>query len=152
MKILLLVHALPGPGSGGVEAVAMEQARALRARGHRVRILTRAAGEAASPRSLEGEWSDSLCEDFQVRQVVHDVGNPPDYRSLYENTAFDEAFASLLAEFRPDIVHAQHLVHLSLRLASAARKAGIPFVLSLHDYFFLCERLFLLDRERQRCE
>ncbi|MEO2167792.1 MAG: glycosyltransferase, partial [bacterium] len=47
---------------------------------------------------------------------------------------------------------AQHLVHLSLRLASAARKAGIPFVLSLHDYFFLCERLFLLDREGQRCE
>lgn len=151
MKILVLVHALPGPGSGGVEAVAMEQARALRARGHEVRLFTRAAGPGSRPRSPEGEWYDAQVEEFPVRYVSHAVGDPPNFRALFINKVFDRAFASLLAEFRPDIVHAQHLVHLSLGLAAAARQAGIPFVLSLHDFFFLCDRLFLLDREGQRC-
>lgn len=150
MKILVIVHALPTGGGGGVEAVAWEQASELRRRGHSVRILVRSS--SAEQSLAEGAWRDAEIELNSVREVGHEVGAPPSWRSLLHNDSFDAALDDLLDSFAPDLVHVQHLVHLSMSLVARVRARRIPVVVSLHDFFFLCDRLFLLDEQNERCE
>ena len=52
----------------------------------------------------------------------------------------DAAFAELLDEWHPHIVHIGHLNHLSTSLVFEARERGIPVVLTLHDYWLMCPR------------
>jgi len=142
-----VVHGYPPLERGGVERVAAEQAEALAARGHRVAVFTRAVDPAAAEGSVRVETVGGVAVR---RVVVHGRSRSP-FREYYEGGFLDEAFRGFLEDLRPDVVHVQHLVGLSTRLVSLAREAGIPCVVSLHDAFYLCHRLFLLDRHGQRC-
>jgi glycosyltransferase involved in cell wall biosynthesis len=53
-------------------------------------------------------------------------------------------FRAMLAEFRPDIVHVHHWIRLSTDLVASAAAAGIPAVVTLHDLFPSCPRVFRL--------
>ena len=54
-----------------------------------------------------------------------------------------------LAEFRPDVVHAHNIYHqLSPSVVHAARKRGVPVVLTMHDYKLVCPTYRFLDRGR----
>ena len=61
-------------------------------------------------------------------------------RDGYRHPAVDAAFAELLDEFQPDIVHIGHLNHLSTSLVFGARDRRIPVVFTLHDYWIMCPR------------
>lgn len=63
----------------------------------------------------------------------------------------EAAFQTLLNEFRPDVVHFNHLLHLSPRLPFLARTAGARTVYTLHDYWLRCPAVKLLDRWGHRC-
>jgi glycosyltransferase involved in cell wall biosynthesis len=52
----------------------------------------------------------------------------------------DRAIEQVLDEFRPECVHAQHLLNLSTGLVPAARRVGACVVLTLHDYWLSCPR------------
>ena len=54
--------------------------------------------------------------------------------------AIDRAIAEAIEEFRPDCIHAQHLLNLSTGLLDAGRAAGAPVALTLHDYWLTCPR------------
>ncbi|SDZ24659.1 Glycosyltransferase involved in cell wall bisynthesis [Micromonospora pattaloongensis] len=55
--------------------------------------------------------------------------------------------AAVLADFRPDVVHLHNVYHqLSPSVLAAARAAGVPCVLTLHDYKLACPSYQLLDR------
>lgn len=57
--------------------------------------------------------------------------------------------ARVLAEFRPDVVHMHNIYHqLSPSVLAAVRAAGVPCVLTLHDYKLACPNYQLLDRGR----
>jgi Glycosyl transferase 4-like domain len=45
------------------------------------------------------------------------------------------AFATVLREWRPDVVHFQHLLFQSLRLPKIAVQASVPSVFTLHDFW-----------------
>ena len=55
------------------------------------------------------------------------------------------AAAGEIAAIAPDIVHAQHLTCLSSGLPRAVHGLGIPFVLTLNDYWLICHRGQLFD-------
>ncbi|ROT28135.1 glycosyltransferase [Micromonospora sp. HM5-17] len=57
--------------------------------------------------------------------------------------------ARVIDEFRPDVVHLHNIYHqLSPSILAAARAAGVPCVLTLHDYKLACPSYQLLDRGR----
>lgn len=147
MRIAVVVHGYPPVESAGVELLAKEQADALAARGHAVAIFAR----ALDPARDDGAVTDGIVDGIPVRRVVANHG--PRARFLeYEDThRFDDAFRAFLAEHRPDVVHVQHVILLSANLMRVARDAGCAVVLSVHDAFYLCHRIFLLDRDGRRC-
>ena len=60
-------------------------------------------------------------------------------KRMFWNTPAARRFASLLRDFRPDIVHV-HGIHrqISPSILVEARRAGVPVVQTLHDYHPIC--------------
>lgn len=57
--------------------------------------------------------------------------------------------ASAIDKFRPDIIHAHNIYHqLSPSILAAARRAGVPVVMTLHDYKLACPSYQMLDHGR----
>jgi glycosyltransferase involved in cell wall biosynthesis len=50
----------------------------------------------------------------------------------------DRAWAGVLREFKPSLIHFHHLLHHPLSLLAKLIGTGIPVIVSLHDYYFLC--------------
>lgn len=78
----------------------------------------------------------------------------PDARSArddFDNPATLQAFATVLASVAPDIVHLHSIQGLGALLASSCRQAGIPFVVTLHDAWWICARQFMIDGKGRYC-
>jgi len=147
VRIAVVVHGYPPSETAGVELVAREQAEGLAARGHEVSVFAR----TFDPGVPEGTARDEIVGGIRVRRVASDLGARVSFRELEDTGLFDAPFRDFLRERRPDVVHVQHTVLLSPNLLRVAREAGCGVVLSLHDAFHLCHRLFLLDRDGRRC-
>jgi len=119
----------------GVEVYTARLASALQEAGHSVMVVAAAHDLAASPYSVRRRAFGSL----DVAEIVnnHLEGT---LEASYRVPAIDRAIEQILEEFRPDCVHAQHLLNLSTGLLEAARRRGIPVVLTLHDYWLSCPR------------
>ena len=135
MRILLTTQAFLPRSVAGVEVYTSRLAGALQELGHAVLVLTAAHDLAAQPHSLRRRAVGSL----EVVEIVntHLEGT---LEATYRVPAIDRAIERVLEEFRPDCVHAQHLLNLSTGLLEAARRRGIPVVLTLHDYWLSCPR------------
>ena len=84
-------------------------------------------------------------------RVVHNYAYPTTFRIHYDNPFFHEAFGRLLERQQADIVHFQHVAHLSASLIPLASNLGYPTVLSLHDFFVACYRVHFIDKDDQFC-
>ncbi len=76
---------------------------------------------------------------FSARGFVGSFASPP----------VEAAFASRLSGI--DIVHVHHLSGLSMALPAMAHAAGVPVVVTLHDYWLRCARGQLVTAGDERC-
>jgi len=60
------------------------------------------------------------------------------FEETYRNPAVDARIAEVLDEFQPDVVHVQHLIHLSLGAVREAKRRGLPVAMTLHDHWLEC--------------
>ena len=147
MKILTVCHDYLPAHPGGAELHAHQISRALAARGHDVRV-------AFTERHLdraEGEVTRGEFEGLPTYEVVHhreyeDVGD------VLRQERSHAAFRGLLEEIRPDVVHFHHAAFWGTACIVAARDSGATVVVTLHDYFLLCEASVLLRRDGSICE
>ena len=147
MRILQVVHGFPPNEWTGTELVTLHLAQALRERGHEVSVLTR----VYDSQSAEGTVREANYEHLRVFQLVNNYTRSGSFRLLYDNPLFNRPFLQVLDRVRPDVVHFQHTQHLSVSLLRLAPALGYPTVLSLHDFFFACHRVQLLDVQQRLC-
>jgi glycosyltransferase involved in cell wall biosynthesis len=60
-------------------------------------------------------------------------------------------FERFLLSERPQLLHIHHLVGHSFSLVHVAKRVGIPIVLQLQDWWYLCARVNRFDRDGKRC-
>ena len=60
-------------------------------------------------------------------------------------------YEAVLDGFHIDIVHIQNTYQLSLDLYFEAKKRGLPLFCTLHDYYYLCPCLQMLDTNNELC-
>lgn len=147
MRILYVVHGFPPDTWAGTEVYTLELALAMQRRGHEVTVVTRAPAEGDEP-----EWS-VRADEFQGLRVLR-VARRVDCLSLGESYRPEGArpvFEALLDELRPELVHFQHLLHLSVDWIEVARARGIPTVYTANDYWPLCARVQLQRPDGRRC-
>ncbi|MCP5026512.1 MAG: glycosyltransferase family 4 protein [Actinomycetia bacterium] len=101
---------------------------------------------------------DGANSDLGVDEVSLDP--PPDGTVAQLRTAgrivwnrqAQNRMAEMIGRFRPDVVHAHNIYHqLSPSILRPVRAAGIPAVMTLHDYKLVCPT-YLLRRQGKVCE
>lgn len=148
MRILVVsAHYPPNFVSGGTLAP-QRQAHGLRRQGHDVSVYAGWLGPERPP--LAG-WTDTDEEGMDVRWIVTtpwvDWGNDANF----DNPAVTADFASHLEALRPDVVHLHSLQSLGAGLVSAATDSGASVVVTMHDFWWLCGRQFLVGTDYRPC-
>ncbi len=147
MKILQVVHNFLPYSKAGTEIYTHNLSLALAQRGHRVSIFHRCCNlkkrEYELTRKKKGGQeifclnnTFSLCDSFEM---------------TYKNGIIAEAFARVLDDSKPDIVHIQHLLYLSAEIIKEIVKRGIPVVFTLHDYWLACPQGQFLKSNEKPC-
>lgn len=142
MRVLVPLHSFLPQSRYGAELYTYYLAKELQAAGAEVHVLY--SDIEASPGT---STYDGLPCTVVPRNGPHGLGDvDPD------NPAAEAAFQELLDTFRPDLVHFNHLLHLSTKLPRFAKRAHLPVVFTLHDYWLCCPKVKLFDRWGRRCE
>ena len=149
MRILQVVHGYPPQKWGGVELVTATLAQALARRDHAVTVFARTADTAAAEFSVQQDAPDT--DGVRVVRVVNNLSHASHFRLEYDHPFLDETLHGVLTDSRPDVVHVQHVIHLSGSVLRTSAQLGYPVVLSLHDFFFACARIHLVDNHSRMC-
>ena len=73
------------------------------------------------------------------------------YVDSYANAEVDRIIAGLMTDLAPDLVHAHCLQGLGAGVLELAKARAIPVVLSMHDFWWICERQFMLRANGRYC-
>ena len=143
MRILHLVHQYPPDHLGGTELCTQDLARLQASHGHIPAVFVPSAGGSST--------SEPSLEDG-VRVYRENVG--PGYRqtvflSTFWNRSAHTTFRRVIDMERPDLVHIQHLMGLPASLVSELNRRQIPYILTLHDFYFVCANAQMLTNYDQ---
>lgn len=145
MRVLLVLHFFLPRHSAGTEVYTDSIARALRERGHDVHLFFTEKVLSRHNYTLERrEWHGIPC---------HVLTNNLLYESFdetFSNPEVERQFRVVLDETKPDVVHVQHLMLLSMGLPAIAKERGIPVLMTLHDFFLACARFGQLLEHGER--
>ena len=148
MRILLLSQFLP-PVAGGEERHVWNLARTLAARSHEVTLLGFATGESpAGTTAVDGLRVVRVRTAASRLPVLYSDPSRPHALPL-PDPQVSRAIAEEFAGGRYDIAHAHNWI-VNSALGPAA-KAGVPLVMTLHDYSHVCATKRLMEHGRSRC-
>ncbi|WP_181872360.1 glycosyltransferase [Phyllobacterium bourgognense] len=68
-----------------------------------------------------------------------------------EDEAVGQVFEEVLNAIKPDVVQLHSIQTLGVALGSVCKAAGIPYAITLHDAWWLCERQFMVTGEGKYC-
>ncbi len=132
MRILQVVHDFLPNHLAGVEIYTDVVSRQLAA-DHTVAILYSEVVPEAENYSLRR----GLHGQIETYELVNNHCFS-DFAETYAHPEIDRRVREVLDEFRPDVIHIQHLLNLSLNLVAEARRRGIATIMTLHDHWLTC--------------
>lgn len=144
MRILHVVHQYPPQHVGGTEVYTQAVARHQAAAGHDVAVFCPEAGDGR-PAAEDGSGHLVVYRAGEGRR-----GRAAVFLSTFGGGRLASSFAATLAETRPDIVHLQHLMGLPVALVDDIEAARLPYVITLHDYWYGCANAQLLTNDSGR--
>lgn len=143
MKIVIPVHHFPPRYQAGAENYTFRLARWLLARGHAVHVVCVESIDGSPGTGVTSR--DELYEGIPVSRLCIDLAGAPDaFERGIANPSIGAWFGALLERERPDLVHLNSCYLLSLAPIDATKRLGLPLLVTLHDYWFLCPRITLL--------
>jgi len=146
-RIAHLVHGWPPFRHAGTELYAYWLARQQKATDD-VSVYVR----ASDPSRADGEAVELFDDGVRVRLITNNfTARDPFRRNAIRDRLVERDFERFLKQEQPDLLHIHHLAGHAFSLAKVARRLGIPIVLQIQDWWFLCARVNLLDRDGNRC-
>jgi glycosyltransferase involved in cell wall biosynthesis len=106
----------------------------------------------ADPDRLLGDVIEHDAGGVRVRLIVNNfTQRNPLCRSGFHCRRIAADFRALLDEVRPEVVHVHHLAGHCASLMTEARRRGVPIVYQVQDWWPLCARTNLVDRQGALC-
>jgi glycosyltransferase involved in cell wall biosynthesis len=148
----LLIAAYGWNDSGGGTAVPRLAAKELARRGWDVTVFHAAvASLAGAPAYAVREWEEDGVKLIGVHNrpsALFDIGRP---QRDVDDPQIAATFASVLDRQRPDVVHFHNLHNLGASLLDQVAARGIASIFSVHNYWLICPRAYLLTGEGKIC-
>jgi len=143
MKIVIGVHHFPPDRIGGAELRAYDMAIWLKQAGHDVRVI--AVKEVVHNKKSEINWVDDIYQGIPVRRLNLSIFSPSDrFVFLYNNPLLESVISTFLADEKPDVFHVISGYLLGAGAINSAKRLGIPVVITLTDFWFICPRINML--------
>jgi len=148
MRVLIVVHGYPPSARGGSEVYAEAHARTLHdVCADDVLVLTR----DNDPERPEFDVRQTTHRGVRVVRINNTFRTVRSFEESYRQPRIAAIAAELIDTFAPDVAHIHHLTCLSTRIPQLLRAYGVPCFMTLHDYWLLCHRGQLLDRDCRVC-
>jgi glycosyltransferase involved in cell wall biosynthesis len=147
MRIAQVIHAFPPYSVGGSENYTLALCKEFQRRGHEVAIFHRIADFSKEEYAVEQGEVDGL----PVWRMNHIFRYHDCFEKLYRDDEIDKRFAAFLDTFQPQVVHLHHLTCLSTSSVFEVKARGCPLVMTLHDYWLICQRGQFLKTDLTLC-
>jgi glycosyltransferase involved in cell wall biosynthesis len=146
MKVVIGVHHFPPHHIGGGENEAYRVAKGLLDRGHEVNVICVEDIQTGSAPGLF--FIDDLYKGVPVRRLFYNHHLIPDKtRFEYDNPWIGDHLKMFLAEQVPDIYFQISGYLLTGSTLRAAAELGLPVVVELTEFWFLCPRINMLKSD-----
>ncbi len=129
MKVLKIAHGVYPFGNAGVEVYTSQLAKFLVMRGHQVLALV--PGRLRDGNKKSTNFEIGFLPDVSRGRFRGDLNSEDSVRVL-------EDLDRKIGEFRPDMIHLHHAIAAGSGVLDYLDRKGIPFAVTLHDYWFLC--------------
>lgn len=131
---------------GGATVVAEEVARSLVERG-----LARVSAVSLMARAELAPYSVIRSHVAGIDNYLINMPSGRSPRALWDNADIRQVMHDLLAWLSPDLVHAHCIQEIGIGILEAADAASIPTILSVHDFWWICERQFMVRMDEVYC-
>ncbi len=147
MKLLIVAPHFPPAHVGGVEVIARGHAEWMQQAGHQVGVVcVEHLGDSANVSAVVDRT-----HGYEVHRLTLGVGSG-DFRLLHAHDGLRAWFEALLHDARPDVMHVHSGYLTGAPALAAAKSAAVRTVLTLHDYWFICPRITLLQPDGSCCD
>ena len=143
MRILHVAHAVPPDGNTGVENYTAALANAQAQAGNAVAIFARGGDGALG--------TETRTNDGGVLTVRTALGTGHHFGHKRVRWEEENRFRAFVNEWKPDVVHFQHLLFQSLGFPRIARRFGAATLLTLHDFWWTCPVVQRMDFRDNLC-
>jgi glycosyltransferase involved in cell wall biosynthesis len=150
-NILLITHFLPPSYTAGTEQYTLALGKALQDRGFKVTILCAEDWDSGS-KYWNGVTSDTLDGVLIHRIHLNWLKARRPNQILYDSTAVERWLDGFLSNQKFDVVHVTSTYSLGVGILRSVKRANIPLVLTLMDFWFICPSLQLLRSDGVLCD
>ena len=126
---------------GGTERYFFSLSEALERRGHQVIHFS-----MRHPRNVESRYSSYFVAEKNYHQSSSPLESVPAGMSFIRSREAASKLRDLIEDTRPQVAHLHNIYHqITPSIIPVLRRAGIPIVLTLHDYKLICPNYGLFD-------
>jgi glycosyltransferase involved in cell wall biosynthesis len=149
-RVLLPVHHFPPRYYAGAENYTLGLAKMLLAHGAQAEVVSIEAIDAGSITQVQAE-RDEFDGVPVVRLRYNQMASGNRRLWDFDNPLLGDWFDDSLRTNRPDLIHFQAGYLLGVAPVFAARALGIPTLLTLHDFWYICPQHTLLRGDGSLC-
>ena len=144
---IVVLNVFFAPNSyGGATIIAEQVARELVHRhGRRITAIS------AMNRPELAPYAVMKVEKDGIRNYLINMPKRRSYAEVYDNPKVAGIVSDLLDMLQPDLVHAHCLQDIGAGVLSRIKQRGVPVVLSVHDFWWICERQFMIRPDQRYC-
>ena len=146
MKVLIAIHGFPPTYYAGSERAAERIAQWLLEHGHHVEVFTCEKLDDPNTR-VETSTENGIV----IHRLYYDLKAGDYFQNLYDDPRVGDAFQDVLDQNTFDIVHVVSGYLLGGQVIHRAKAAGLPVILTLTEFWFMCYRLNLLTVNNEMC-
>lgn len=149
MKILYLVHQFYPDYFAGTEKVVLNIASMMQTLGHKVKVVT-----FCFDNNYEKRWKNTHYKEYIYRGLpvlaYRNEKNSYDFNQIWYGGKATEFANHIIKRENPDIVHVAHPMRVG-DFVMASFELGIPYILTLTDFWLICPKIILRDSSGHLC-
>ncbi|MBR0270955.1 MAG: glycosyltransferase [Methanobrevibacter sp.] len=93
----------------------------------------------------------SFNTDFSVIDNDDNIISKDNFNNIFFNKDLAIIYDEILSKLDINLVHINHLINHSFDLINCVTQKSIPFLVSLHDFYYLCPSIHLVDKDCKYC-